>query len=119
MKYLLMVIALSLTACTPKPPATLAEVVAMVAANDWDGAEAAVASMKRATTGCDLAKSHALGAGLENSNALASVAEPLPELADLQKARFWQGYENAIASANDLGGCNLRSLSEAELEIGG
>ena len=121
MRYLIGAIALGILtfpACSPKPPASLADVVALVAASDWAGAEAAVESITSQATGCELAKGHALASGLER----AKVSEALtPDFArgDLLKTSFWVAYEDAIAQANKLSDCGFRSITESELEIGG
>ena len=124
-------IALALLAgCTPKPPATLAEVADLVAASDWDGAESAVKSITRKAKGCELAKGHALASGLQAAMVLPAILNPNAEdpanqeeyedlIKDGMKAYFFAAYEDAIAQVNKMSDCNIRSLSNAELEIGG
>jgi hypothetical protein len=108
-----------LTACSPKPPASLADVVELVAASDWDGAEAAVESITKQATGCELAKGHALASGLARSRSIVAITPDISAREDLLKSAFWAGYENAIAQANKLSDCGFRSITESELEIGG
>jgi hypothetical protein len=118
--YLIGAIALGLlTACAPKPASSLEDVVALVAANDWDQVEVAVKGLEASAAGCDLALAHALGAGLERTRMVSAITKPVPEQAELQRAAFWSGYEDAIAQANRLGDCGFRSLTESELEVGG
>lgn len=109
-------------ACSPKPPADLAEVAQRVAESDWGNADAAVGTIISQATGCELAQGHALASGLQRAQIVPAVLEPnIDEMAvaDAMKASFFAGYEDAIAQANRMSDCNLRSLSAAELQIGG